>query len=168
MAALETGRKAATWSRWKSRVVSDFWRGADGIRLPDGATLTPVVIGDAETANMSVTPVALRDAVVAATHLVPLVAGSPDPAQIDAACRVIQSEREPEIVRAQTLQRREAQGQGDARAGSWRYALAKHGARLLGRYRWAQRAWLARQHDLRFGSTTVRLTAAGAHRTPAS
>jgi 2-polyprenyl-6-methoxyphenol hydroxylase-like FAD-dependent oxidoreductase len=111
---------------------------------------------------------ALRDAVVAANHLVPLADASADPAQIDAACRAIQSEREPEIVRAQTLQRREAQGQGDARAGSWRYALAKHGARLLGRYRWAQQAWLARQHDLRFGSTSVRLSAPGAHRTPAS
>lgn len=38
-------------------------------------------------------------------------------------------------------------------------ALARHGARLLGRYRWAQRAWLARQHDLRTGSTTVDLSA---------
>jgi hypothetical protein len=35
--------------------------------------------------------------------------------------------------------------------------LAKRGARLLGRYRWAQNAWLRRQHDLRFGSTEVTL-----------
>lgn len=101
---------------------------------------------------------ALRDVIVAANHLVP-VAASADPDGIDAACRAIQAEREPEIVRAQRLQRREARGQGDARAGSWRYALARHGARLIGRYRWAQRAWLARQHDLRFGSATVELTA---------
>jgi hypothetical protein len=28
---------------------------------------------------------------------------------------------------------------------------------LLGRYCWAQNAWLKRQHDLRFGSTEVKL-----------
>jgi hypothetical protein len=71
--------------------------------------------------------------------------------------RTTQAEREPEIVRAQKLQIREAQGQGDARSGSWRFGVAKHGARLLGRYRWAQQAWLRRQHDLRFGSAEVKL-----------
>lgn len=100
---------------------------------------------------------ALRDVIVAANHLVPLASQDVDPARIDAACLAVQAERAPEIVRAQKLQRREASGQGDARAGSWRYTLAKRGARMLGRYRWAQRAWLRRQHDLRFGSTHVRL-----------
>ena len=99
---------------------------------------------------------AFRDAIVAANHLVPL-ASRGDAAPLDAACHAIEVERKPEIVRAQKLQRREAQGQGDARSGSWRFALAKRGARLLGRYRWAQRAWLARQRDLRFGSQSVRL-----------
>jgi 2-polyprenyl-6-methoxyphenol hydroxylase-like FAD-dependent oxidoreductase len=100
---------------------------------------------------------ALRDVVVAANHLVPLVARPVDPRALDAACRAVQEEREPEIRRAQRLQRQEARGQGDARAATWRYALAKHGARALGRYGWAQRAWLRRQHDLRFGSTAVTL-----------
>jgi len=100
---------------------------------------------------------ALRDVVVAANHLAPLAAGSADPAAITAACRAIQAEREPEVARAQKLQRREAAGQGDARSGSWRFALGRHGARLLGGYVWAQRAWLRRQHDLRFGSVPVRL-----------
>jgi 2-polyprenyl-6-methoxyphenol hydroxylase-like FAD-dependent oxidoreductase len=99
---------------------------------------------------------AFRDAIVAANHLVLVASGGDTPA-LDAACRAIAAERKPEIVRAQKLQRREAQGQGDARSGSWRFALAKRGARLLGRYRWAQRAWLARQRDLRFGSQSVRL-----------
>ncbi|HSK98554.1 MAG TPA: FAD-dependent monooxygenase [Euzebyales bacterium] len=99
---------------------------------------------------------ALRDVVVAANHLIPLARGA-DPEVIDAACMAIQAEREPEVARAQKLQRREAQGQGDARAGSWRFTLARHGAKLLGRYAWAQRAWLHRQHDLRFGSVEVRL-----------
>ena len=45
-------------------LVSDFqrsgWTGAEGVRLPDGATLTPVPVGDAEAANLSVTPVSLQ------------------------------------------------------------------------------------------------------------
>ncbi len=100
---------------------------------------------------------ALRDAIVAANHLRPALAQPGDTARLDAACRAVQAEREPEIIRAQHLQHREAQGQGDARASSWRFALAKRGARILGRYGWAQRAWLARQRDLRFGSTDVLL-----------
>jgi 2-polyprenyl-6-methoxyphenol hydroxylase-like FAD-dependent oxidoreductase len=98
---------------------------------------------------------ALRDAVVAANHLVALATGASDAAELDTACRTIQSEREPEILRAQQLQRREARGQHDARAATWQFALAKRGAQLLGRFRWAQRAWLARQRELRFGSTRV-------------
>jgi 2-polyprenyl-6-methoxyphenol hydroxylase-like FAD-dependent oxidoreductase len=100
---------------------------------------------------------ALRDAIIATNHLVPLARGAAGAEDIDAACQAIQTEREPEVVRAQKLQRREAQGQGDARAGSWRFTVARHGARLLGRYAWAQRAWLRRQHDLRFGSVRVQL-----------
>ena len=100
---------------------------------------------------------ALRDAIVAANHLVPILKNGAQPGALDAACRAVQAEREPEIVRAQKLQNREAAGQGDARSGSWRFEFAKRGARLLGRYRWAQKAWLARQHDLRFGSTQVKL-----------
>ncbi len=100
---------------------------------------------------------ALRDAVVAANHLIPALTGRGGGEILDAACRAVQAEREPEIVRAQRLQRRESRGQGDARSGGWRYTLARHGARLLGRRRWAQAAWLRRQHDLRFGSRPVRL-----------
>lgn len=104
---------------------------------------------------------AFRDAIVAANHLIGVGTGV-DPVELHAACRAIEAERTPEIVRAQKLQRREAQGQGDARSGSWRFAIAKRGARLLGGFKWAQRAWLARQHDLRFGSTTVRFDATAA------
>ena len=100
---------------------------------------------------------ALRDAIVAANHIVPVLKNGAQPGALDAACRAVQAEREPEIVRAQKLQNREAAGQGDARSGSWRFEFAKRGARLLGRYRWAQKAWLGRQHDLRFGSTEVKL-----------
>jgi hypothetical protein len=45
-------------------LISDFqrtgWQGAEGVRLPDGVTLTPLPIGDAETSNVSVTPVSLQ------------------------------------------------------------------------------------------------------------
>ena len=100
---------------------------------------------------------ALRDAIVAANYLVPVLREGAEPSVLDAACRAVHSEREPEIVRAQRLQIREAAGQGDARSGSWRFGFAKRAARLLGRYRWAQNAWLGRQRDLRFGSTEVKL-----------
>ena len=100
---------------------------------------------------------ALRDAIVAANHLIPVLRDESEVGALDAACRAVQVEREPEIMRAQKLQRREAGGQGDARSGSWRFELAKRGARLLGRYRWAQNAWLWRQRDLRFGSAEVKL-----------
>ncbi len=96
---------------------------------------------------------ALRDSVVAANHLVPILMDGADPGTLDEACRAVKAEREPEIARAQKLQRQEARGQGNARSGSWRFGFAKRGVRLLGRYRWAQNAWLKRQHDLRFGST---------------
>jgi 2-polyprenyl-6-methoxyphenol hydroxylase-like FAD-dependent oxidoreductase len=100
---------------------------------------------------------ALRDVIVAANHLAPLAGGKPEPAAVDDACFAIQREREPEIVRQQRLQRREAQGQGDARSASWRFSFAKRAAGAIGRYGWAQRAWLRRQRALRFGSTSVQL-----------
>jgi hypothetical protein len=47
-------------------LISDFqrtgWQGAEGVRLPDGVVLTPVSIGDADTSNVSVTPVSLQRA----------------------------------------------------------------------------------------------------------
>jgi hypothetical protein len=54
----------STLPRREVILVSDFqragWRGADGVRLPDGTVLTPVVIGDTEITNLSVTPVAIE------------------------------------------------------------------------------------------------------------
>lgn len=45
-------------------LISDFqrtgWQGAEGVRLPDGVGLTAVSVGDAETANVSVTPVSMQ------------------------------------------------------------------------------------------------------------
>jgi hypothetical protein len=42
-------------------------------------------------------------------------------------------------------------------ASEQRVHLAKGGTKVIGRYRWAQRAWLARQQGLRDGVTTVAL-----------
>jgi 2-polyprenyl-6-methoxyphenol hydroxylase-like FAD-dependent oxidoreductase len=130
-------------------------------RSPEWTTPGVLLLGDAAHPMSPVRAqginLALRDAVVAANHLVPVLRKGAEPSALDAACRAVQAEREPEIVRAQKLQIREAAGQGDARSGSWRFDLSKRAARLLGRYRWAQNAWLKRQHDLRFGSTQVKL-----------
>jgi 2-polyprenyl-6-methoxyphenol hydroxylase-like FAD-dependent oxidoreductase len=129
-------------------------------RAPAWTTPGTLLLGDAAHPMSPVRAqginLALRDAVVAANHLVPVLReGGPE--ALDAACRAVQAEREPEVARAQKLQRREAAGQGDARSGSWRFELTKRLARRMGRLRWAQSAWLRRQHDLRFGSTEVKL-----------
>ena len=60
-------------------LVSDFqrggWRGADGVRLPDGAVLTPIAIADSETANVAVTPVALERSTFSDQERVTVTAG---------------------------------------------------------------------------------------------
>lgn len=130
-------------------------------RCPEWTRPGLLLIGDAAHPMSPVRAqginLALRDAIVTANHLVPLLRSGGGAGALDAAARAVQAEREPEVARAQTLQLREARGQGDARSASWRFTLAKCLAPLLGRYRWAQRAWLRRQHDLRFGSTEVKL-----------
>jgi 2-polyprenyl-6-methoxyphenol hydroxylase-like FAD-dependent oxidoreductase len=130
-------------------------------RSPEWSAPGVLLLGDASHPMSPVRAqginLALRDAIVAANHLVPLLRDNAGAYALDAACRAVQAEREPEIVRSQKLQRQEARGQGDALSGSWRFELAKRGVRLLGRYRWAQNAWLKRQRELRFGSTEVKL-----------
>ena len=50
--------------RKEAILISDFqragWQGAEGVRLPDGAVLTPKSVADAESANVAVTPIALQ------------------------------------------------------------------------------------------------------------
>ena len=45
-------------------LISDFqknaWQGAEGVRLPDGATLTPLTVVEGETANVAITPAVLQ------------------------------------------------------------------------------------------------------------
>ncbi len=97
---------------------------------------------------------ALRDAIVATNHLVS--ANSLE--TLDQALQTIQQQRLPEVVRSQTLQLREANGLKVIRASPWKLALAQQILPLVGKLTWAQQAWLARQHDLRYGSQTVQLT----------
>jgi hypothetical protein len=92
---------------------------------------------------------------VAANHLVPALREGPE--ALDAVARAVRREREPEVVRAQTLQLREARGQTNARLRPVMIAAAKLLAPVLGQTQWAKRRWLHQQRDLRFGSADVRL-----------
>jgi hypothetical protein len=69
----------STLPRREVVLVTDFqrngWRGADSVRLPDGALLTPVAITDSETANVSVTPVALERSTFTNQERVTVTAG---------------------------------------------------------------------------------------------
>lgn len=98
---------------------------------------------------------ALRDAIVATNYLVPaLQAGAQ---KVDAALQAIQQERMPEVMRSQALQRREANGLKVIRSSPWKLAIAQQILPLVGGIPWVQRAWLGRQHDLRYGSQPVQL-----------
>jgi 2-polyprenyl-6-methoxyphenol hydroxylase-like FAD-dependent oxidoreductase len=69
-----------------------------------------LVIGDAAHTMSPVGAqginIALRDAIVAANHLVPALRGGADPLAIDAASRAVQAERVPEVEAIQRLQAR--------------------------------------------------------------
>ncbi|MEM7064226.1 MAG: FAD-dependent oxidoreductase [Cyanobacteria bacterium P01_B01_bin.77] len=99
---------------------------------------------------------ALRDTIVATNHLVP--AWQVGSAAFDDALQCIQQERLPEVVRSQTLQLREANGLRVIRSSPWKLAMAQRILPWVGSLRPVQKAWLARQHDLRYGSYPVELT----------
>ena len=109
----------------------------------------------ASTTGMGIN-LAFRDAIVAANHLVPVLRSGGDPGAVDGALARVQAEREPEVARSQLLQQRDTRG-----IGTW-YApiligLAGFLGPKLGKYRWAQQAWLGQQRDLAFGSRDVKL-----------
>jgi hypothetical protein len=69
----------STLPRREVLLISDFqrigWQGAEGVRLPDRAELTSVSVGDAESANLSVTPVSLQRSTFSNQQRVSVTAG---------------------------------------------------------------------------------------------
>lgn len=65
--------------RREAVLVTDFqragWQGAEGLRLPDGATLTPVDLGGGDAINASVTPVSLERSMFSSQERVSVTAG---------------------------------------------------------------------------------------------
>lgn len=122
---------------------------ADGILLLGDAAhpMSPV---RAQGINM-----ALRDAIAAANHLVPVLGHGGD---LTRALREIQQEREPEIRQIQRLQLREVQGQRWARERPWLTKPLLKIVPLLAKTGWLQRLWLRQQRQLRFGVSKVRLS----------
>lgn len=100
---------------------------------------------------------ALRDVIVAANHLVPLFhTEEAQHQEIDMALRGIQAEREPEIIRAQQLQLKEATQGELLRKNPLLRSLLIQLAPFLGKI--IQKSWLKRQHEMRQGITQVHLT----------
>jgi 2-polyprenyl-6-methoxyphenol hydroxylase-like FAD-dependent oxidoreductase len=98
---------------------------------------------------------ALRDVIVAANHLVPLLREEAEYEAIDAALLQIQAEREPEIVRAQQLQSEEAaQAELLIRSAPIRWVASYLAPLLRDRIR---HSWMARQRELRQGVTQIQL-----------
>ncbi|MGD1855379.1 MAG: FAD-dependent monooxygenase [Leptolyngbyaceae cyanobacterium] len=100
---------------------------------------------------------ALRDAIVATNHLVPVLSKNLKNTATDDALQTIQQTRRPEVIRAQTLQRREANNLKIVRSSPWKLAIAQRILPVVGKLPWVQQKWLARQHDLRYGSQSVEL-----------
>ncbi|WP_414530452.1 FAD-dependent monooxygenase [Nodularia chucula] len=99
--------------------------------------------------------IALRDVIVATNYLVPILSADAEHQQIDLALSQIQTEREPEIIRAQQLQLQEA-AQGELlRKNSLVRSLLVQFAPLLSKI--IKNSWLRRQHEMRQGITQVNL-----------
>jgi 2-polyprenyl-6-methoxyphenol hydroxylase-like FAD-dependent oxidoreductase len=98
---------------------------------------------------------ALRDTIVAANHLIPLLKTSASPQEIDRVLPLIQQEREPEISRIQELQSQELAQAEILHHYPLLRSLLKQFIPLISpliRY-----SWLTRQRKLRQGVTKVSL-----------
>jgi 2-polyprenyl-6-methoxyphenol hydroxylase-like FAD-dependent oxidoreductase len=98
---------------------------------------------------------ALRDGIVAANHLVPLLQSEAEPAAIDAALARIQAERLPEILAVQALQRKELAQAELLRGQPWLRIAASRSAPLLGQL--VALSWVRKQVPLRRGVSEVNL-----------
>src|SRR5206468_1633513 len=81
-------------------------------RLTDWTAPGLLLIGDAAHPMSPVggqgVNIALRDALVAANHLVPVLTAGSDPSAIDAAARRVRDERWPEVETVQQMQQHQA------------------------------------------------------------
>jgi 2-polyprenyl-6-methoxyphenol hydroxylase-like FAD-dependent oxidoreductase len=98
---------------------------------------------------------ALRDVLVAANHLIPLLRQGAGQAAVDQAISQVQEERSPEILRVQQLQAEEA-AQADKLGNSalLRWGVSQFAPLLRYPVRWS---WLRRQRQLRQGIAPIRL-----------
>ncbi len=114
-----------------------------------GAAAHPMSPIRAQGINM-----ALRDAIVAANHLVPAVREGRD---IEAACADLQRERDREIIKVQKLQLRDVQGQRWAREKPWLMRPMLRLAPAIARLPFIEPMWFWQQKPMRFGVTEVEL-----------
>ncbi|OUL36017.1 monooxygenase [Nostoc sp. T09] len=98
---------------------------------------------------------ALRDVIVAANYLVPLLRSKAGHAEIDAVLPQIQAEREPEIFRVQQLQSQEAAQAELLGKSRLLVSVVSKLAFLLRKP--VRQSWLHRQIQLRHGVTQVKL-----------
>jgi 2-polyprenyl-6-methoxyphenol hydroxylase-like FAD-dependent oxidoreductase len=98
---------------------------------------------------------ALRDVLVAANHLIPLLKQHAGQEALDHAIAQVQQERSPEILRVQQLQAEEA-AQADKLSNSalLRWGVSQFTPLLSYPVRWS---WLRRQRQLRQGIAPIRL-----------
>lgn len=128
-------------------------------RLTEWTTPGLLLIGDAAHPMSPVggqgVNIALRDALVAANHLCPVLTSGADPREIDAAARRVRDERWPEIVAVQKMQ--DDQGRGFNQADHWKGRLANRMLPFLirtGILLWLQRK---QRHLMSEGVVPVRL-----------
>ena len=127
-------------------------------RCPSWSAPGVLLLGDAahpmSPARAQGINMGLRDAIVAANHLVPVLCDGAPPESLDAAAREIQREREPEIERAQALQLAVAEPPAIARRRWFRRWVFP----LLDRTRLLERFQLRAERVLRRGVVPVELS----------
>ncbi|PSB57184.1 monooxygenase, partial [filamentous cyanobacterium CCP1] len=128
-------------------------------RCPDWHKPGVLLLGDAAHPMSPVRAqginLAFRDVIVAANHLVPLLQAKANDETVDLVLSQIQAEREPEIIRAQFLQMKEAaQGELIRKNGLLRSLVIRF-APLFRQP--LQYSWVRRQSELRQGVTQVKL-----------
>ena len=120
-----------------------------------GDAAHPMAPNRAQGINM-----ALRDAIVVANHLIPLLHDSWTRSQLNTALQNIQTERLPEIQAVQQLQLAEWQRIAYFWSNRFTYLQFQFLATIFGRFQFAQNSWLKHQKGLRHGILPVRFKCA--------